>query len=41
MTRITGTATLVTGGEVVNGRTVAPGEVRGASVRGGESPALR
>ncbi|HSB60133.1 MAG TPA: cupin domain-containing protein [Vicinamibacteria bacterium] len=34
---LTGTATLVTGGAVVDGSTVAPGEVRGASVRGGEA----
>lgn len=30
-----GAATLVTGGEVVDGKTVAPGQLRGASIRGG------
>lgn len=32
-----GTATLVTGGQVVDGKTIAPGEIRGASVNGGET----
>lgn len=32
-----GTATLVTGGEVVGGKTIAPGEIRGESVSGGET----
>jgi glc operon protein GlcG len=32
-----GTATLVTGGEVVDGRSTAPDEIRGASIRGGET----
>ena len=36
-----GTATLVTGGEVQAGETVAPAEVRGASIRGGEPRRLR
>ncbi|HLJ18377.1 MAG TPA: hypothetical protein VKV15_28055 [Bryobacteraceae bacterium] len=30
-----GSATLAVGGEVVNGRTTAPGEIRGASINGG------
>ncbi len=32
-----GSATLVTGGEVVGGKIVAPGEIRGADVKGGET----
>jgi quercetin dioxygenase-like cupin family protein len=32
-----GTATFVTGGEVVDGKTVAPDEIRGSSVKGGET----
>ncbi|MDX2030099.1 MAG: cupin domain-containing protein [Blastocatellia bacterium] len=32
-----GSATLVTGGEIVGGRTIAPGEIRGAEIRGGET----
>jgi quercetin dioxygenase-like cupin family protein len=32
-----GSATLVTGGEVVNGKTTAPGEIRGTDVKGGET----
>ena len=35
-----GTASLVTGGEVVDGKTTAPSEIRGASIRGGESRTL-
>jgi glc operon protein GlcG len=35
-----GTATLVTGGTVIDGRTVAPREVRGASIAGGDSRRL-
>jgi len=31
-----GTATLLTGGEVVDGKTIAPDEVRGSSIKGGE-----
>jgi mannose-6-phosphate isomerase-like protein (cupin superfamily) len=31
-----GEATLVTGGEVVDGRTTAPGEIRGTAIRNGE-----
>jgi uncharacterized protein GlcG (DUF336 family)/mannose-6-phosphate isomerase-like protein (cupin superfamily) len=32
-----GTATLVTGGEVVSPKTIAPGEIRGTDVKGGET----
>jgi glc operon protein GlcG len=32
-----GTATFVTGGTVVDGKTIAPGEIRGADVKGGET----
>ncbi|MCI0587775.1 MAG: heme-binding protein [Planctomycetes bacterium] len=32
-----GTATLVTGGTVVEGRTISPGEIRGASIQNGDS----
>jgi glc operon protein GlcG len=35
-----GTATFVTGGTVVDGKEVAPGETRGASIRGGETRRL-
>lgn len=35
-----GTATLVTGGEVVEGRTTAADEIRGQSIRGGQSQRL-
>lgn len=35
-----GTATLVVGGEMVDGKTTAPGEVRGTSVRGGQRQEL-
>lgn len=35
-----GRATLVTGGEVVDGRTIAPEEIRGASIRGGNARTL-
>ncbi len=35
-----GGGTLVVGGKVVNGRTTAPGEVRGTAVEGGEKRAL-
>ncbi len=35
-----GTATLVTGGTVVDGKTVAPDEIRGASIQGGTSRKL-
>ena len=31
----TGTATLIVGGEIVNGKTTAPNEVRGTSIKGG------
>lgn len=31
-----GNATLVVGSEVVDGKTISPGEVRGASIKGGE-----
>ncbi|MBP6822332.1 MAG: heme-binding protein [Acidobacteria bacterium] len=32
-----GSATLVTGGEIVGGKVVAPGEIRGTEVKGGET----
>ncbi len=32
-----GTTTFVTGGEVVDGKPIAPEEIRGASIRGGET----
>lgn len=32
-----GTATLVTGGQLVEGKTIAPGEIRGTAVNGGET----
>jgi mannose-6-phosphate isomerase-like protein (cupin superfamily) len=35
-----GTATLVVGGEMVDGKTTAPGEIRGTSVRGGKRQEL-
>jgi mannose-6-phosphate isomerase-like protein (cupin superfamily) len=35
-----GEATLVVGGEVVGGKTTAPNEIRGPSVKGGQSHAL-
>jgi mannose-6-phosphate isomerase-like protein (cupin superfamily) len=35
-----GTATVVVGGEMVDGKTTAPGEMRGSSIRGGERQAL-
>jgi mannose-6-phosphate isomerase-like protein (cupin superfamily) len=35
-----GTATLVVGGEVVNGRTTAPNEIRGDSIKGGQKRPL-
>lgn len=35
-----GAATLVTGGTIVDGKTTAPGEIRGASISGGESRRL-
>lgn len=37
---LTGTATLVTGGAMVGGKTVAPEEIRGASVEGGQTRRL-
>ena len=36
----TGEATLVTGGEIVGGKTTAPGEVRGASIKDGQKRPL-
>lgn len=36
-----GTATLVTGGEIVDAKTSAPDEVRGVAIRGGQSQPLR
>jgi mannose-6-phosphate isomerase-like protein (cupin superfamily) len=35
-----GEATLVVGGEVVEGKTTAPGEIRGTSIKGGERKPL-
>lgn len=35
-----GSATIVTGGRVVDGETVAPDEIRGASIEGGDRHAL-
>ena len=35
-----GTGTLLTGGEVVNAKTVKPGEIRGTSITGGERHAV-
>jgi glc operon protein GlcG len=35
-----GTATFVTGGKVVDGKTTAPGEIRGASIEGGETRSI-
>ena len=32
-----GTATFITGGEAVDGKSIAPDEIRGASIRGGET----
>jgi glc operon protein GlcG len=32
-----GTATFITGGEAVNGKTIAPDEIRGSSINGGET----
>jgi glc operon protein GlcG len=32
-----GAATFVTGGEIVDGKPIGPGEIRGASIRGGET----
>jgi uncharacterized protein GlcG (DUF336 family)/mannose-6-phosphate isomerase-like protein (cupin superfamily) len=36
-----GSATLVTGGTVVDGKTVEPDEIRGAAIRGGDSREIR
>jgi mannose-6-phosphate isomerase-like protein (cupin superfamily) len=36
-----GHATLITGGDVVDAKTTAPGEIRGASVKGGSQQELR
>jgi len=35
-----GSGTLVVGGTIVNGRTTAPGEIRGPSIQGGEKRKL-
>jgi mannose-6-phosphate isomerase-like protein (cupin superfamily) len=35
-----GTATLIAGGTVVNGKTTAPNEIRGPSIKGGEKRVL-
>ena len=37
---IEGRCSLVTGGELVDSKTTAPGEVRGTSIRGGETRAI-
>jgi mannose-6-phosphate isomerase-like protein (cupin superfamily) len=37
---VEGTATLVTGGEIIGGKTTAPDEIRGDSIKGGESRKL-
>jgi len=37
---VEGSATLVTGGELLNGKTTNPGEIRGTSIKGGERHAL-
>lgn len=34
---LAGTATFVTGGEIVDGKPIAPGEIRGVDVKGGET----
>ena len=36
----TGAATLVVGGELVDGKTTAPNEMRAASIKGGEEKKL-
>src|SRR5688572_7321977 len=36
-----GKATLVLGGEIVDGKTTAPGEIRGPSIRNGEKHAIQ
>ncbi|NOT60242.1 MAG: hypothetical protein HOP19_08450 [Acidobacteria bacterium] len=38
---LAGTATLVTGGEIVDGKPIAPGEIRGADVKGGETRKIK
>lgn len=40
-TILDGHVTLVTGGEVVDAKTTAPGEIRGASVKGGDRQELK
>ena len=35
-----GTSTLVTGGEMIDGKPIAPNEIRGSSIRGGETRLL-
>lgn len=40
-TIVDGHATLVTGGELVDGKTTAPGELRGSSVKGGTRQELK
>ena len=40
-TILDGHATLITGGEVINTKTTAPGEIRGSSVRGGARQELK
>src|SRR5580692_7694959 len=38
---VAGNATLVSGGKMVNGKTTAPGEVRGDSIQGGQEAKLK
>ncbi len=38
---VAGDATLVSGGQMVNGKTTAPGEVRGDSIQGGQETKLK
>jgi mannose-6-phosphate isomerase-like protein (cupin superfamily) len=38
---VAGDATLVSGGQMVNGKTTAPGEVRGDSIQGGQESKLK
>jgi quercetin dioxygenase-like cupin family protein len=36
-----GTATFVTGGKLVSGKEIAPGEIRGTDIQGGETRQLK
>lgn len=38
---LSGTATLVTGGTIVGGKTIAPEEIRGSDVQGGQSREIK